>query len=336
MAAKGSIAFDSLMQVSYLANISLDLDEALPKTVAGIAGLINADRITVLQEDQGCVGVRAVWAGPRASSHVQWHQVYNKAEFPLLCPRHAIEYDTSRPDTPPLPQVLPYLIGEQSVYGLLVPLAIDDVSIGRLDILRRPNGGGFSAPERHFAEACGRILSLAVRNGMEYARVAWLADHDPLTGIGNRRCFDLALTREISRAQRYGRPLTLLLIDLDDFKEANTQLGLSGGDEILRRIANVLARGARQGVDVPCRIGGDEFALVLPEINELSADELVHRLMKDVVRVTTPLWPMRFSYSIATYPAVSPEDLRRSADSRLRDAKVRKREAVGPNLKVVQ
>ena len=162
--------------------------------------------------------------------------------------------------------------------------------------------------------------------------MAWLAEHDPLTGIGNRRQFDAALARELTRAQRYRRDLTLLLIDLDDFKEANTKLGLSGGDEILRRTARVLLNGARQGVDVPCRIGGDEFAMLLPEINESATRELAQRLLKEVIKATAPLWPIRFSYSISSYPRTTAEHLRKMADSRLLDAKTHKQ----PSLNVVQ
>lgn len=335
MAGKGGDAFDSLMHVSYLANHSLDLDDVLPKTLAGIAERMFVDSITVLQATSGSVLVRAIWSAPGNGNHIQKHQAYNRSQFPLLCPNCCLQYDPDGADTLPLHEIVPYLVAPRQVRGLFVPLVIDGFSMGRLDLLRY-SGPSFTSSERSFAEACGRVLSLTLRNGMEYARVAWLADHDPLTGIGNRRAFDSALSREISRAQRYSRPLTLLLIDLDDFKEANTNLGLSGGDEVLRRIAEVLKKGARQGVDVPCRIGGDEFALILPEIGEPSAHELAQRLMSDVIRATTPLWPMHFSYSLATYPVVSAEDLRRSADRGLLDAKVRKRDALIPNLKVVQ
>lgn len=332
---KGNVAFDSLMQVSYLASNSLDLDEVLPKTLAGIAELLPADRLTVLQEESGNVSVRASWADAGACIGVHWDQTYEKTRYPALCPTEPTLFVERGSDDLRCADVLPYLDGGVPVQALMVPLTIDGLTIGRLDVIRALNAPAFTPWEVRFAEACAKILSLTVRNGMEYARVAWLAEHDPLTGIGNRRRFDVAMSRELARAQRYGRPLTLLLIDLDDFKEVNTHLGLSGGDEILRRAANVLASGARQGVDIPCRIGGDEFALILPEINEAAAQDLVQRLLKEVSRVTAPMWPMRFSYSISTYPSITAEALRLSADSRLQDAKTQKH-SVGPNLKLVQ
>lgn len=329
---KGTVAFDSLMQVSYLASNSLDLDEVLPKTLAGIADALPADCLAVMQDDGASLTLRATWCA-RDDYSTQW-QVYRKEECARLACQEVTSYIEGADDTRTR-DLIPYLVTSEPVQALLVPLMVDGLPMGRLDIVRSLELPRFTASEKRFAEACGKILSLTLRNGIEYARVAWLAEHDPLTGIGNRRRFDVALSRELTRAQRYGRPITLLLIDLDDFKEVNTHLGLSGGDEILRRTAHVLANGARQGVDIPCRIGGDEFALVLPEICEAAAHELVQRLLKEVTKATAPLWPMRFSYSVSTFPAITAEDLRRSADSRLLDAKTQKPPA-GPNLKLVQ
>jgi diguanylate cyclase (GGDEF)-like protein len=230
---------------------------------------------------------------------------------------------------------LPYLSSSGSLEALLIPLLVDRVRVGRLDVVRE-NGQPFSDWERRFAEACGKILSLTVRNGLEYARVAWLAEHDPLTGVGNRRQFDLALERELSRAQRYHRNVSLLLIDVDDFKQVNAHMGLSAGDDILRRIGAVLTHGARKGVDISCRIGGDEFAMILPEIGESAADELAQRLQREVLQATAPVWPVRFSYSISTYPHINPEQFRRHADFRLLDAKDQKNNCVCPTPNAVQ
>lgn len=312
---------NSLMKVSCLASRSLDLDEVLPQTLEGIAALIPADRMVVIQRLEHTFEVRGDWAHPESSLRVDWSRVDSSAaaldtqEFSYL----VVE------TTPPGNAGVPYLVGRTAkVFGLLIPLFVDGIVIGRLDILRTDPERRFTVQERQWAQACAKILALSVRNATEYARVAWLAEHDPLTGIGNRRRFDAALGREAMRAQRYGRNLSLLLIDLDDFKEVNTHLGLSGGDEILKRTALALANGARNGVDVPCRIGGDEFAMILPEIDEYEAKDLAQRLLKEVAEATTSLWPMRFSYSISTYPDISAELLRPAADSGLLYAKYRK------------
>lgn len=316
-------AIDPLMQVSYLASRSLDLDQVLPDTLTAIAELISADQMVVVQlRDDRSVDIRAQWSRPGTDAQIQYRQD--------PCPDFYVgqlHCDVGL-SAEKAQKLFPYLVVSGSISALRIPLMGDRVIVGRLDIIREDGSRLFTFKERRMAEACGRILGPALRNGMEYARVLWLAEHDPLTGIGNRRRFDLALAREIARAQRYGRDVSLLLIDLDDFKEVNTQLGLSGGDEILRRTARILANGARHGVDISCRIGGDEFAMILPEINEGAAKELAQRLLREVVKATESLWPVQFSYSISSYPHITAEHLRRIADSRLRDAKSHKQRTV--------
>lgn len=332
---KGSPGFDSLMQVSYLAGQSLDLNEVLPSTLAAIAELLPADRVTLLQEEGNRVIVHSAWARPEARSVLEWDVAYSKREHAHLCVNTMQHHSNLHDGADVLERHLPYLAAHGPLEALLIPLLVDHTRVGRLDIVRE-GGQPFNDWERRFAEACGKILSLTVRNGLEYARVAWLAEHDPLTGIGNRRQFDLALQRELSRAQRYQRNLSLLLIDVDDFKQVNAHMGLSAGDEILRRIGAVLGGSARKGVDVSCRIGGDEFAMILPEIGEAAADELAQRLQREVMQATMPIWPVYFSYSISTYPNIKPEQFRRHADFRLLDAKDQKNNCVCPTPGSVQ
>ncbi len=330
---KGGPGFESLMQVSYLAGQSLDLNEVLPSTLAAIADLLPADRVTLLQDEGTRVIVHSAWSQPEAKSVLEWDAAYSKREHMHLCVS-AMQHHSSL-DGDAIKNHLPYLASNGPLEALLIPLLVDRMSVGRLDIVREGRQP-FNDWEQRFAEACGKILSLTVRNGLEYARVAWLAEHDPLTGVGNRRQFDLALERELSRAQRYRRNLSLLLIDVDDFKRVNAHMGLSAGDEILRRIGAVLAGGARKGVDVSCRIGGDEFAMILPEIGEAAANELAQRLQREVLQATMPVWPIRFSYSISTYPDIKPEQFRRHADFRLLDAKDQKNNCVCPTPDSIQ
>lgn len=330
----GGTGFDWLMQIAYLAGKSLDLDEALPATLVAMAELIPCEHVVVLQLENDVMEVRARWSRAGGDAALENCAFKRSPEFSLC------DLDVIRAAAGQDVAQLPYLRSQErtasGIVALTVPLAVDYVCVGRLDFIRDGAGEEFSLWERHFAQACAKILALSVRNGAEYARVAWLAEHDPLTGIGNRRNFDMALNRELARAERYRRDVSLLLIDLDDFKEANTHLGLSGGDEILRRTAKVLAERARKGVDISCRIGGDEFAMILPEISERLADDLAMRLVKDVAQSTMSLWPMRFSYSISTYPATSAELLRRAADAKLLAAKSRKGRVAVPVRGAVQ
>ena len=111
----------------------------------------------------------------------------------------------------------------------------------------------------------------------EARRYRLLADLDGLTGLHNRRYFHELLAREVTRAQRYGRELALVIFDLDDFKSINDRSGHLAGDAVLAETA-ARARGALRAADIACRVGGDEFAVLLPEASGAEAERLYRRL----------------------------------------------------------
>jgi diguanylate cyclase (GGDEF)-like protein len=110
---------------------------------------------------------------------------------------------------------------------------------------------------------------------MEHERA--LAGTDPLTGLLNRRALMERASIEIERARRSGRPITFAFIDLDDFKAVNDRFGHAAGDEKLLQVATALGLVVR-AVDITARIGGDEFAVVLPDTDGDAARALVGRL----------------------------------------------------------
>src|SRR3954453_16500367 len=134
--------------------------------------------------------------------------------------------------------------------------------------------------------ARGRIGTLEQK--LRSARA--LADLDALTGLYNRRYFHDVLGRELSRAQRYGRSLTLLLLDLDDFKSINDRLGHLAGDTVLAE-AGTCVRAVVRSADVPCRIGGDELAVILTEASADDGDVIYRRLQEKLSRseVSVPI-----------------------------------------------
>lgn len=104
-----------------------------------------------------------------------------------------------------------------------------------------------------------------------------LAMVDSLTGLFNRRYFDVSLKKEINRASRYGKDMSILMIDLDNFKNINDSKGHLFGDEVLRRVGTVLTTVSREE-DVLCRYGGEEFVIILPETNTSGAFIFAERL----------------------------------------------------------
>jgi diguanylate cyclase (GGDEF)-like protein len=115
----------------------------------------------------------------------------------------------------------------------------------------------------------------------QFEQMRFLADHDPLTNLLNRRSFVQRLDSEVARSRRYTRPLALLVFDLDELKTVNDTHGHAAGDEALKRVADALRATLRSG-DNAFRIGGDEFAVILPEADEHAARAAAQRIADEL------------------------------------------------------
>ena len=115
----------------------------------------------------------------------------------------------------------------------------------------------------------------------QFEQMRFLADHDPLTNLLNRRSFVQCLDAEVARSRRYTRPLALVVFDLDELKTVNDTQGHAAGDEALKRVADALRATIRSG-DNAFRIGGDEFAVILPEAEEHDARAAAQRIADEL------------------------------------------------------
>lgn len=168
--------------------------------------------------------------------------------------------------------------------------------------------------------------ALALQNARLFSEVQRLATLDDLTGILNRRQLFIEGRREFSRAKRYHRPLSLLMIDLDHFKEINDTFGHATGDEILKSLAHTLRKTIRD-VDIFGRYGGEEFVLVLPETSKREAKSIAERLRKIIEQTlfSTPAGEIHTTISIGvaqqTEDVQTFEELLERADQALYRAK---------------
>jgi diguanylate cyclase (GGDEF)-like protein len=157
----------------------------------------------------------------------------------------------------------------------------------------------------------------------QFEEMRFLADHDPLTRLGNRRSFMARLELETQRALRYGTPFALLVCDLDGFKEINDRHGHLVGDEALERVAAVL-RDALRSSDGAYRLGGDEFGLILVEASAEVAQDVVRRVSAALAfEHDDRLRGLRASFGVAVCPAhgVTPSTLFNAADQAMYGAK---------------
>ena len=173
-----------------------------------------------------------------------------------------------------------------------------------------------------------RVRAVRILSGPEFDDVMAQVNMDALTSVYNRGCFAAQLARELERAQRYSAKVSLLMLDIDNFKLYNDTRGHVAGDEALKAVAACLQATARV-TDLVCRYGGDEFAIICPRTVKHDALTLADRLRKAVKNlglvpdVRTAAEPITLSVGVASYPddADAPKALIECADQAIYRAK---------------
>jgi diguanylate cyclase (GGDEF)-like protein len=207
----------------------------------------------------------------------------------------------------------------------LVPVRTDDKVRAVLCICSK-HAAAFGAEEVNFLRATSSVLSTALQRIESEARLAYLAQFDPLTGLPNRALFADRFSQMIVQARRRDSPLAVLFIDLDQFKDVNDTLGHAGGDGLLKQVAARLQSAVRTA-DTVARISGDEFAIVLTDLVRLEDAALVAQKIID--DLSTPVDVdgrevfVTASVGIATFPAdgAEAETLIGAADAAMYRAK---------------
>ncbi len=205
--------------------------------------------------------------------------------------------------------------------GLLLPLAVGERGLGFL-YARKGKGGKFSEREQIFMNALVSHISVALANSRLYT----IAITDELTGAFTIKHFQQALEDEVERYRRYGQKVSLLMIDLDDFKAVNDGYGHPAGDRTLRDFSG-LAGDAIRDVDILCRYGGEEFAVILPDTDSKTAmvvaERIRQRTQERVFSFEGNDIRLTISVGVACCPAdgVTVRDLVRASERALSKAK---------------
>jgi diguanylate cyclase (GGDEF)-like protein len=164
---------------------------------------------------------------------------------------------------------------------LLVPLVTHGCAEGWLEIVG-DEPRAFDSDEVELVQILANQAAAALDSTKLYAALAQQAITDGLTGLFNHRFFYERLRDEVIRARRYDLPLSLLMMDLDDFKLYNDRFGHPAGDGVLRRVAEIMRAQVRNNVDIPARYGGEEFAIILPHTAVGGAERVGERLSEAV------------------------------------------------------
>ena len=251
---------------------TIDLDDALGSTLEAAAGLPKVDAAIVELEPDGDGDERLLGSIGLEREDGEDDGVRIFTGPPEQREARAIE--------------LSYRYTEERAAGAVhealgVPLLGRNGQIGWLGVFSRDPAVRFGDEDVRRLEELAERVAPAIENARRFREARQLADLDSLTGLHNRRYFYETLGREVDRAQRYQRRLSLVMVDVDGFKEINDRIGHLAGDVVLAEIADRIRQVVRSA-DIPCRVGGDEFAVIVPEAEVGQARQLVGRIQRAV------------------------------------------------------
>jgi diguanylate cyclase (GGDEF)-like protein len=328
-ADRHQIALEQLLAVSSSLVSEASVDEILRLVCAGVHDALGFDNVIAsLREPTGRLSVRASLGFSReqiaSADSVMYDEIVGllDPEFEIqgcfLLPSEAAQQRLRRENRRPV--YLSQLNGNGpwawNHHWLVVPLRAENGDVIGVLWADEPCDRLLPSPDRLQAlRVFANQATAAVLSSQYVHELRFLADHDPLTRLLNRRAFVERLDGEVGRARRYGRSFGLVLCDLDGFKELNDRHGHLAGDEALQRFGQTLVSAIRKG-DEAFRIGGDEFALMLAEASEEDAREVVDR-------INGQLEGLGASFGVASCPrhAQDAQTLFRLADEALYEAK---------------
>lgn len=296
------------------------IQDAMPRLFPGDSG-----SVTILKSSGNLMETMAVWGG-----NPPHQRVFGPDECWAF--RRGRPHFVSEPDSP---LRCAHLVPEDGPITFCVPMMAqgDNVGILQFNFASHAAGehdedaGAEQSTRARIATAMAEHTALALANLRLREALRSQSIVDSLTGLFNRRYLENMLERECRRAVRAKRPLAVLMLDVDHFKQFNDTWGHDGGDAVLRELSGLM-RAHFRGDDIACRYGGEEFVVVLSEASLEGAFARAEELRREVHRLVAehrrqPLGTITISIGVAALPehGVSPEDLIAAADRALYQAK---------------
>jgi len=258
-----------LLESTRAISTSVELDEVLAIVARTTAEALGAEQCQIQEYDAAADTVTPVAFWQRHVERLEpdsMHRTFSLADEPeeraFLEAKQVVQQQRSDAELAGSTRAVMDKYGDLSY--LNVPLVFGEQPFGVMVLVETERERRWSDEEVALARALGDQAAVAIEHARLYRRVQDQAITDGLTGLFNHRYFYERLEQEIARAKRYGTPVSLLMIDLDDFKAFNDRHGHLAGDAVLREMAEVLGSELRAKLDIAARYGGEEFAIILP------------------------------------------------------------------------
>lgn len=275
--------FSALIDSSRAMTSTLDLDEVLDVICRQAALALDAGSSYIYEYDSSAntmIWVAHFQRDPDHSFEEPLGSVYPLEDLPqdraVVETRKPVEIRLDDPDLDP--KAREQLLEWEEQASLMVPMIVGGDVVGTLEVGEADTPRHFTIDETALCTALGEQAAAAFRNARLYRQlqdqkktIELQATTDGLTGLFNHRHFFERLRAEVTRARRYGLVLSLLMLDLDDFKHVNDRFGHPAGDQVLRAVSDVLCAQLRHDLDIPARYGGEEFAVILPHTGTLES-----------------------------------------------------------------
>jgi len=301
------------------------LDALLDRIADALADLIPHDSLTIYEADEPRRQLIPVWARDKWADKI----LADKCPFGVGLTGWGVEHReaarVNQAHLDPRVATVPGTPADEPEAMVTIPLIARDSVKGALNIYRLGEDASFDDDEFELAKRFGDAAALALDNAQVRARLEHQAMTDSLTGLYNHRAFHERLRRALASASRSHDAVSVLMLDIDDFKRVNDIYGHGAGDEILRGLAETLKDSVRAS-DAVYRLGGEEFAIVITSRSAQNAEQLAHRVV-DRVESTDfdPAGRITISVGLARGPehAMNPRELIACAEAAMMSAKAR-------------
>src|SRR5918996_5085602 len=255
------------------------LDALLDRIADALADLVPHDSLTIYEADEPRRMLNPVWARDKWADKI----LADKCPFGVGLTGWGVEHRepvlVNQAHLDPRTATVAGTPDDEPEAMITIPLIARGSIKGALNIYRLGEHASFGDDDFELAKRFGDAAALALDNAQIRARLEHQAQTDPLTGLYNHRAFHERLRRALAKASRPHESLSVLLLDIHDFKRVNDVYGHGAGDEILRSLAETLKDAVRAS-DVVYRLGGEEFAIVINSRAPQSAERLAHRLVE--------------------------------------------------------